>query len=1249
MESVFLKKFLSTVSAAAMTLTSLGIQPFFEADAASGLSHEESAALCEEHDHCHENEHEDIHDHSHEETALHDNCGGKNVKIALLDTGVTEYSVEKSVSFVDDDTIDSNHGNNMMSILGSAVPYADVFDVRVLDDNGSGTHDSVYKGIVWAVDNSADIIVMSFAGDKQSALLEEALAYAEENNVFVVASAGNNSAETACFPAAYPTVISVGAVDECGDVHDYSNFGSYVDTYVQWDDGTSGAAQYIAADAAIAIEHNPEIEVSELRALFKTTEYEEFSACTEDNADSLVSAACSHSFNGQFTTTQATCTEPAKKIGRCTKCNAIVSSSVISPALGHSYGSWITSKSATCTAAGSKYRTCSRCSSKEYGTISAKGHSYGSWSISKSATCISTGSKYRVCSSCNNKETQTIAKTSHTYKWVITTNPTCAKEGVKKYTCSYCGNVSQTASVSKTSHTFNGQYTTTKQPTCTEKGLKEGKCTKCSSVVSTVEIEATGHSYSWVVTTNPTCAKEGVKKYTCSKCGNVSQTASVSKTSHTFNGQYTTTKQPTCTEKGLKEGKCTKCSSVVSTVEIEATGHSYSWVVTKAATCSAEGIKSYKCSKCGDVSKTETTAKLSHTFNGQYTTTEPTCTKDGSKVGKCTVCGSVVSSTVLKATGHNYDKLYMSKEATCTSYGYKIYKCSNNNCSAGKTISVSPTGHTFNGQFTIVRKPTCKDTGLKVGRCTKCSNIVTSSSIPTTDHTYGEWKTVQEATCTAYGSRYRQCTVCDKGYTESISPKKHQFNGSFERKDPTCENDGYIKGRCINCSQVLTNIVIPKLGGSHNFNGSFNVVKEATCTEEGLRVGKCTRCTTIVTSFVIEATGHNFEIVQTVPPTEKMTGIEEERCTNCGLVKSSQELEKVEFTIEDCGYTGFNFCADGEFDDCHSWPLYGGLGDDSRLYLLLEFTTNYDWTVTAADSYIHTVNYDGNRCNTGGAGTNYIIVYLDEFPSTSDEKMRYSSITISTAGVSKTYSICQNNYYINGYEKKTYAEQTKIKDLCLMLGENSDAAKTIRGEIYTHGEIIKYKIDNYRTIAISTIQTDTSDLSIEYIIFEAVDTTIDDTMKAIIDVKETRGMKLEQGSSPLFTTTAKISGNYADVTDENYENAVRTGETWTGIISTGASIGVGFIPGLGPIMSFLTGAAVDGTISATSHFIIKANTVDNGNTGIYTTTTYSIENGCTFKNSDDCVEIFCNAENIENADIEIDFNIVNSVGTSIPF
>ena len=93
---------------------------------------------------------------------------GQGVKIALLDAGTTKYQTSESISFINDDTVNSDHGDKMLEILNDKVPEAEILDVRVLDDKGVGTYTDVSKGIRWAVDNNANIIVMSFAGYKNS-------------------------------------------------------------------------------------------------------------------------------------------------------------------------------------------------------------------------------------------------------------------------------------------------------------------------------------------------------------------------------------------------------------------------------------------------------------------------------------------------------------------------------------------------------------------------------------------------------------------------------------------------------------------------------------------------------------------------------------------------------------------------------------------------------------------------------------------------------------------------------------------------------------------------------------------------------------------------------------------------------------------------------------------------------------------------------------------------------------------------
>jgi len=145
-----------------------------------------------------------------------------------------------------------------------------------------------------------------------------------------------------------------------------------------------------------------------------------------------------------------------------------------------------------------------------------------------------------------------------------------------------------------------------------------------------------------------------------------------------------------------------------------------------------------------------------------------------------------------------------------------------------KTEEISPTGHQFNGSFTTVKEPTCTEEGLKVGKCTKCGEVVTTAPIP------------------ALGGA-------------------HQFNGSFTTvKEPTCTEKGLKEGRCSRCKTVVATKEIPPLGGSHQFNGSYKIIKEATCTEEGLKEGRCTKCGTVISTSVIPPQ-HKFSKITITP------------------------------------------------------------------------------------------------------------------------------------------------------------------------------------------------------------------------------------------------------------------------------------------------------------------------------------------------------------------------------------------------
>jgi subtilisin family serine protease len=103
--------------------------------------------------------------------------------------------------------------DNGIGVIGVA-PDATIMPVRVLDDVGAGWDSQIAKGIRYAVDNGADVINMSLGGYFFSSLMRDAVEYAHDNDVTVVAAAGNEFLYSiASFPAGYPSVISVAAAE----------------------------------------------------------------------------------------------------------------------------------------------------------------------------------------------------------------------------------------------------------------------------------------------------------------------------------------------------------------------------------------------------------------------------------------------------------------------------------------------------------------------------------------------------------------------------------------------------------------------------------------------------------------------------------------------------------------------------------------------------------------------------------------------------------------------------------------------------------------------------------------------------------------------------------------------------------------------------------------------------------------------------------------------------------------------------
>ena len=187
--------------------------------------------------------------------------GGRGMVIAVLDTGVAYTDWEgfrKSPDFGGTRFIDPHdfiagnafpldregHGtfvagmiaestNNGRGLTGLAYG-AKIMPVRVLDADGNGDSATIARGIRYAVKHGAQVINLSLEFDisvraAQIPDIISAINFAHRHGVVVVAAAGNDSSRELAYPAAAPSVISVGAttLDRCLAV--YSNVGAKLD------------------------------------------------------------------------------------------------------------------------------------------------------------------------------------------------------------------------------------------------------------------------------------------------------------------------------------------------------------------------------------------------------------------------------------------------------------------------------------------------------------------------------------------------------------------------------------------------------------------------------------------------------------------------------------------------------------------------------------------------------------------------------------------------------------------------------------------------------------------------------------------------------------------------------------------------------------------------------------------------------------------------------------------------------------
>jgi type VII secretion-associated serine protease mycosin len=191
------------------------------------------------------------------------------------------------------------HGEgNADGVLGIA-PEAKILPVRVILEDGDPQRtkarntrgNALAEGIRWAADQGADVINLSLGDDSASAHPEpaedEAVQYALKKGAVVVASAGNGGekGDHISYPAAYPGVIAVTAVDRYGTRASFSTRRWYatvsapgVDVVIADPDhkyyegwGTSAAAAFVSGAVALVKAAHPGLTPAQIKKLLEDT------------------------------------------------------------------------------------------------------------------------------------------------------------------------------------------------------------------------------------------------------------------------------------------------------------------------------------------------------------------------------------------------------------------------------------------------------------------------------------------------------------------------------------------------------------------------------------------------------------------------------------------------------------------------------------------------------------------------------------------------------------------------------------------------------------------------------------------------------------------------------------------------------------------------------------------------------------------------------------------------------------------
>ncbi|WP_339260798.1 S8 family peptidase [Lysinibacillus sp. FSL K6-3209] len=234
-------------------------------------------------------------------------AGNHEVKVAVIDSGVdfkhpdlkSQVLPPYNAAAPANTTYTGDHGTHVAGIIGAAKdnnigghginPNAKLLPIDVFNGEEGANDFVIAQGILYAIEQGADVINMSLGGYGESPLMKDAVKQAIDKGITIVAAAGNESTDEYSFPASYEGVISVGSTNDINKLSSYSNYGPSVDVVAPGEEiystvhdekkgssfvkfsGTSMAAPVVAGVASLLKSKHPNLKPHEVEAILEMT------------------------------------------------------------------------------------------------------------------------------------------------------------------------------------------------------------------------------------------------------------------------------------------------------------------------------------------------------------------------------------------------------------------------------------------------------------------------------------------------------------------------------------------------------------------------------------------------------------------------------------------------------------------------------------------------------------------------------------------------------------------------------------------------------------------------------------------------------------------------------------------------------------------------------------------------------------------------------------------------------------------